>query len=461
MLMKTLYAILAVCLASQITAQTNVQEVTPMNEFRSGHAAAMLEPGFALAAGGWDGSFVTPTAEVYDHANNSWDLVVNMAQPRIDFELVSLDFGKAIAAGGWDGAVTNHASTEIFDLSTGEWSPGPDLAVGRANLRATPLPDGKILFTGGYDGVQEVATAELYDPVLNTITQVADMLFPRSSHEAMLLPDGRVLVAGGFNPNFGFQMNQCEIYNPETNAWSQVASLNTGRDNFNAISGSEIQLVIGGRFFDGGLNLFTGLETAEYYNVVDNVWIPLTLPNGQSYNLAFGLMNGSYFSVGSADHTGTNVEITYGDDLEFVWGFADLMALSLDGLANANTPRYRGAKSLLFPPGEGAASGLANAWLITGGDDNSIGQAEIWSVPSLSVNDPTKVQVSVFPNPASDRCLITGIQQPQWTLYNALGQRAGQGTGEVVEVFGLSAGCYTIHAFNASTAGVTRFFVAR
>ncbi len=459
--MKTLYALCALFITLQITAQTSVQEVAPMNEFRSGHAAAMLEPGFVLAAGGWDGSFVTPTAEVYDHANNTWDLVINMSQPRTDFELVSLDLGKAIAAGGWDGMATNLASTEIFDLSTGDWSPGPDLAVGRANLRATPLPDGRVLFTGGFDGVQEVATAELYDPQLNTMTQVADMLFPRSSHEAMLLPDGRVLVAGGFNPNYGFQMNQCEIYNPETNMWSEVASLNTPRDNFSSIPGSDIQLVIGGRFFDGDLNLFTGLETAEYYNVVDNVWTSITLPHGQAYNLAFGLMNGSYFSVGGADHTGIDVEVTYTNDLEFVWGFADLMALDLNELANANTPRYRGAKSLLFPPGEGAVSGLANAWLICGGDANNVSQAEIWGVPSLSVNEATKAQVNVFPNPATDRCLITGVEQPQWTIYNSLGQHVGQGKGEVVEVFGLSAGCYTIHAFNATSAGVTRFFVVR
>lgn len=459
--MKVLYTLSALLFSCVLTAQTSVQIIAPMNEFRTGHGAAMLEPGIVLAAGGWDGSFVTPTAEVYDYANDTWDLVINMTFPRTDFALVSLDLGKAIAAGGWDGMATNLAATEIFDLATGDWSPGPDLVVGRANLRATQMLDGKVLFTGGFDGVQEVATAEIYDPALNTITQVADMLFPRSSHEAMLLPDGRVLVAGGFNPNFGFQMNQCEIYNPQTNTWSQVASLNAGRDNFTSIPNTDIQLVIGGRFFDGGLNLFTGLETAEYYNVADNVWTTITLPYGHSYSLGFDLMNGSYYSVGGADHTGFEVEITTSNDLEFVWGFADLMALSLDGMANANTPRYRGAKSLLFPPGEGASSGLAHAWLICGGDENNIGQAEIWSVSSLSIDEPAQTQVGVFPNPTTDRCVITGIQQPEWIVYNALGEQVAQGKGEVVEVFGLTAGCYTLHAYNSSSAGVSRFFVIR
>jgi len=57
---------------------------------------------------------------------------------------------------------------------------------------ATRLPDGRVLFAGGGGAI-----AELYDPESNTFSQTGSMYAARAFDTATLLSDGRVLVAGG------------------------------------------------------------------------------------------------------------------------------------------------------------------------------------------------------------------------------------------------------------------------
>jgi len=66
------------------------------------------------------------------------------------------------------------------------------------------LPTGEVLIVGGQSVVRKftddeaVLTAEMFDPVGETVRQVASMSVPRTYHSiAMLLTDGRVLAGGG------------------------------------------------------------------------------------------------------------------------------------------------------------------------------------------------------------------------------------------------------------------------
>ena len=70
-------------------------------------------------------------------------------------------------------------------------------------------------------------TLRVYDPESNTWTTVASMNIARYSHTATLLPNGKVLVTGGYN---GSLVSTSEVYDPQTNEWTNVAPLNTARD---------------------------------------------------------------------------------------------------------------------------------------------------------------------------------------------------------------------------------------
>src|SRR6266513_2890513 len=113
------------------------------------------------------------------------------------------------------------ATAEIIDLNNPNpaWIyTGSMVTGGRKLHNATLLADGTVLVTGGSRGTEDPNTAptnpayecELWDPATGTWTQMASLTKIRSYHSvALLLPDGRVLSAGG---DFGGP--SAEIYSP-------------------------------------------------------------------------------------------------------------------------------------------------------------------------------------------------------------------------------------------------------
>jgi len=98
------------------------------------------------------------------------------------------------------------ATTYVLDMTQASpaWRETPSMMFARAYHQLTLLPDGTVLATGGgptTDAVgvgSAVLAAELWSPVTETWTTLANMQNPRLYHStALLLPDARVLVMGG------------------------------------------------------------------------------------------------------------------------------------------------------------------------------------------------------------------------------------------------------------------------
>ena len=95
------------------------------------------------------------------------------------------------------------------------------MAFGRAYENLTMLADGTVLASGGMstsDGTdlsKGVLPAEIWNPDTETWTTVASLTNPREYHStAMLLPDGRVLMAGGGAFGGAVDQKSAEIYSP-------------------------------------------------------------------------------------------------------------------------------------------------------------------------------------------------------------------------------------------------------
>ena len=102
----------------------------------------------------------------------------------------------------------------------------------------TLLNDGRVYIAGAnYDG--NPGNAEIYDPKTNTFTKVADQLYPRFCRSAVTLKDGRVLLTGGTDTYYSYSLNKdkykpsdngnAEIYDPKTDTYTSVGSLNVKR----------------------------------------------------------------------------------------------------------------------------------------------------------------------------------------------------------------------------------------
>jgi hypothetical protein len=94
----------------------------------------------------------------------------------------------------------------------------------RAWHTATVLPDGRILVAGGAHANEGLTSAEVFDPVGRTWTDVAPSNAAHSSNTATLLPDGRVLIAGGMHVP-----RSAEIFDPATGLWSVTGEMIASR----------------------------------------------------------------------------------------------------------------------------------------------------------------------------------------------------------------------------------------
>lgn len=145
---------------------------------------------------------------VLNVSTQTWTFVANSAND--GGSAVMYEPGKIMKCGSYG---TANRTTEIisFDgITPPVWTTVQPMAFARHDHNLTLLADGTVLATGGEDEFhQAVYAAELFDPRTNTWTTLASMQVPRLYHStAQLLDDGRVVSGGGDNHP------SAEIFNP-------------------------------------------------------------------------------------------------------------------------------------------------------------------------------------------------------------------------------------------------------
>ena len=95
---------------------------------------------------------------------------------------------------------------------------------------------------GGYDGSTRQNTAEKYDPITNQWTMIASMNAQRSDADACTL-NNRIYITGGFN---GHEcLNSAEIYDPEKNRWTLIEPMRSRRSGVSCIGFDNKIFVLG------------------------------------------------------------------------------------------------------------------------------------------------------------------------------------------------------------------------
>ena len=199
---------------------------------RDRHVATRLLDGRVLLVGGYaiHGPDPGASAELYDPATGTFSPTGSMATTRVFTTATRLADGRVLIVGG-DGFLGPLASAELYDPATGTFSPTGSMATTRVSHAAALLPDGRVLIAGGQgisgsSGVPPaLASAELYDPATGTFSPTGSMATSRCGHAAALLPDGRVLIVGGSGEIGGSSgelqdLASAELYDPATGTFS-------------------------------------------------------------------------------------------------------------------------------------------------------------------------------------------------------------------------------------------------
>jgi hypothetical protein len=156
----------------------------------------------------------SPITELFDPVTNTWSFVAETNYTkRYEGTAVILPPGheRIMIVGGGNKSGTPTETAEIIDLSepSPAWRYTAPMHYKRKHFMAVVLPDATVVVGGGTNNGTPIYPNEIFDPETETWTVVASQTSKRGYHStALLLPDGRVLWAGANgNPSR-------EIYSP-------------------------------------------------------------------------------------------------------------------------------------------------------------------------------------------------------------------------------------------------------
>jgi uncharacterized protein YjbI with pentapeptide repeats len=253
-------------LRAAVSSVLGVSNPFPVNGFcgtgnlgvaRDNLTATLLQNGMVLVAGGQvSGSAATNAAELYSTTTGSFSSVTGMNSARYLHTATLLNDGTVLIVGGQNNG-TYVATAEIFNPGLGTFTNTTNNPnVPRASHTATLLVDGTVLIAGGSNG-NVLTSAEIYNPVTQTFTNVGPLKSPRLAHTSTLLTNGKVLIATGLDAS-------AELYDPIAKTFSFTSSLNTARQNPSATLLTNGQVLVAGGLAGGT----TGIGTAELYDPV-------------------------------------------------------------------------------------------------------------------------------------------------------------------------------------------------
>jgi len=178
----------AASLAGQWPAAPTVWPIVAVN-------ANLLHTGEVLA---WDGQSDGHDARLWNPATGVFTSVPNSLTNMFCVGQCQLADGKLLVAGGHIAGHVGLRDTNIFDPATRSWTRVAPMSVGRWYPTTTTLPDGRVLVISGEIDCNGcfAPIPEIYNPQTDVWTQLtgASMSFPYYPH-MFVLPDGRVLAA--------------------------------------------------------------------------------------------------------------------------------------------------------------------------------------------------------------------------------------------------------------------------
>ncbi len=272
-------------------------DVAPLAQGRWGHTATLLEDGRVLIVGGQSTpSRKLSSAEIFDPATETWSAASDMGHTRSSgHRSVMLKDGRVLALGENDDGVA-----EIYDPSTDQWADAGVMIQARRWPSATLLPDGRVLVAGGLDatkaGREELISAEIFDPATGEWTQTSDMEQVHAGHSALLLPDGKVLIVGRY---------MGELFDPSAETWSPGGTPTRERSfgtTADLLSDGRV-LVTGGRYQQGGWSgAIVPVRTAETYNPDTNTWSEAaSMSEPRENHTSVKLSDGKVMAIGDRD----------------------------------------------------------------------------------------------------------------------------------------------------------------
>lgn len=263
---------------------------------RRGSAGMVLHNGkFYIVGGntnGHDGGYVDYFDE-FDPATGVWTILPNAPRPRDHFHAAKIGNKMYVASGrlsGGDGGVYGPVVKEVdvYDFDTQIWSTLPsslDIPTGRAAAVVANF-NGKLLITGGEtpDNSNALSKTEIFDPETQSWSNGADLNFPRHGTQGIISGDGLFVTGGSPTRGGGNQLNM-EYFGTNNPSGIPISK--------STISGpNSLQIGIGNPI-QTNLEISGGIQGV----FVDTMYF--SGPNAMNFNFVSGKINNSLLTQNS------------------------------------------------------------------------------------------------------------------------------------------------------------------
>jgi hypothetical protein len=225
--------------------------------------------------------------------------------------------GRLYVMGGFNAAGQSLNSVYVFDGAS--WTSGPRLPLALDHPSAATLND-HVYISGGHSFGRDSASVFRLDG--DHWTAVAPMHFARGGH-ALIATDGRLYAIGG-NTAAG-NVGPTESYNPDTNAWSVLASLPVPRNHVLGFATDDVACVAGGRSPTTARVECLLVITGEWSRKIGD------LPQPTSGGGATAFPDGDIIAVGGEDASETRVIDQFVYELAEGWISAGRMLVPRHG----------------------------------------------------------------------------------------------------------------------------------
>ncbi|XP_073400557.1 actin-binding protein IPP isoform X2 [Dendrobates tinctorius] len=241
--------------------------VSSLHQARSGMSTAVLE-GKIYVVGGEKDSMIFDCVECYDPVTKQWTAVASMNQPRCSLGVCSCH-GAIYAMGGWVGAEIGN-DIERFSPEDNAWQVVGQMSVPRYNF-ACCESQGLIYVVGGIgqEGI-ELSSAEVYDPITKRWILLPCMGTRRAYLGVAFLNDCLYAV-GGWNESQDF-LNTVEKFSFVEDKWVDVAPMRVPRAGVSVVSVNGLLYATGGRASMQNHSAPVTSDSVEVYNPHTDAW---------------------------------------------------------------------------------------------------------------------------------------------------------------------------------------------
>ena len=208
---------------------------------------------------------------------------------------------------------------EVYDPQTDTWERKQDMSVPRA-LFGAGVVDGKICAIGGFVHPSDknpgdpwhIDLVEVYDPATNTWAKRAHMPTKRAALSVEVVNDQVYAIGGHGWPRVGNRngpfLTVIEEYDPNTNRWRKVKDMPDARVSFSTVVVGNAIYLIGGFVWQGRRT--KDVRAVDVYNPETNKWSDISSMPRSFRSFGAEAVNGTIYVFGNTGKFGNSLRVS-------------------------------------------------------------------------------------------------------------------------------------------------------